>query len=292
MNEREILLFVFIAIIKTISVAGAGTMGRGIAQVIAQAGYRVILFDINRDVLGMARLEITKRLEQLVVKQKISAEQSKQIQDHIRFTNTISDCKSDLVIEAALEDLAVKKHLFLQLAGINTQDCILSTNTSSLPVTDIAATIPLPARFAGLHFFNPAPLMKLVEVVQTKFTSPDVTTTLCDFVLSISKVPVVCQDAPGFIVNHVARPYYLEALRLLGQGIEPSVIDDIMEATGFKMGPFRLMDLIGNDINYAVSVSVYNALGKPSRLEPSPAQKELVENKRLGQKSGSGFYSY
>jgi 3-hydroxybutyryl-CoA dehydrogenase len=152
--------------------------------------------------------------------------------------------------------------------------------------------IPSPHRFAGLHFFNPATLMKLVEVVQTKFTSQEVINNLSDFVLSIKKVPVICQDAPGFIVNHVARPYYLEALRLLEQGIEPSLIDDIMEATGFKMGPFRLMDLIGNDINYAVSVSVYNALGSPPRLEPSVAQKQLVQNNKLGRKSGAGFYPY
>jgi 3-hydroxybutyryl-CoA dehydrogenase len=191
-----------------------------------------------------------------------------------------------------VEDLDVKKSLFQELAYINAHDCILATNTSSLSVAEIAAFIPIPERFAGLHFFNPAPVMKLVEVVQTKFTSPDVITSLRNFVLSIYKIPVICEDSPGFIVNHVARPYYLEALRLYERGIDPSTIDNIMEATGFKMGPFRLMDLIGNDINYAVSVSVYHALGEPSRLEPSSVQRQLVENTKLGRKTGEGFYRY
>jgi 3-hydroxybutyryl-CoA dehydrogenase len=267
-------------------------MGRGIAQAIAQAGYQTILFDINADVLSLAETQIRSSLEQLVTKQKLSDSEAKAVIENIQFTNSIKACRSDLVIEAALEELDTKKKLFLELAAINSQDCILATNTSSLAVTDIAGMIPSPRRFAGLHFFNPATLMKLVEVVQTRFTSQEVITILHDFVLSIKKIPVICQDAPGFIVNHVARPYYLEALRLLEQGIEPALIDDIMEATGFKMGPFRLMDMIGNDINYAVSVSVYNALGKPPRLEPSDAQKQLVENNKLGRKSGVGFYPY
>ena len=267
-------------------------MGRGIAQAIAQAGYHTILFDINADVLSLAETQIRSSLEQLVTKQKLSASEAKAVIENIQFTNSIKACRSDLVIEAALEELNTKKKLFLELAAINSEECILATNTSSLAVTDIAAMIPSPRRFAGLHFFNPATMMKLVEVVQTRFTSEEVINILRDFVLSIKKIPVLCQDAPGFIVNHVARPYYLEALRLLEQGIEPSLIDDIMEATGFKMGPFRLMDLIGNDINYAVSVSVYNALGKPPRLEPSDAQKQLVEHNKLGRKSGVGFYPY
>ena len=267
-------------------------MGRGIAQAIAQAGYKTILFDINSEVLSLAETQIRTSLEQSVTRQKLSGDEAKAVMGNIQFTNSIRDCRADLVIEAALEKLETKQKLFLELAAINSEDCILTTNTSSLAVTDIAAMIPSPGRFAGLHFFNPAPLMKLVEVVQTKFTSQDIIDNLCDFVLSINKIPVICQDAPGFIVNHVARPYYLEALRLLEQGIEPSLIDDIMEATGFKMGPFRLMDLIGNDINYAVSVSVYNAMGKPPRLAPSDVQKQLVENNKLGCKSGVGFYPY
>jgi 3-hydroxybutyryl-CoA dehydrogenase len=267
-------------------------MGRGIAQAIAQAGYKTILFDINANVLSLAETQIRSSLDQLVTKQKLSDSEAKAAMGNIQFTNSIKACKSDLVIEAALEELETKKKLFLELAAINSENCILATNTSSLAVTDIAAMIPSPWRFAGLHFFNPATMMKLVEVVQTKFTSQEAINILREFVLSIKKIPVLCQDAPGFIVNHVARPYYLEALRLLEQGIEPTLIDDIMEATGFKMGPFRLMDLIGNDINYAVSVSVYNALGKPSRLEPSEAQKQLVENNKLGRKSGVGFYPY
>lgn len=267
-------------------------MGRGIAQAIAQAGFDTILFDINNDVLSNAESQIKHNLDQAVVKQKISPDEGKATWERIQFTNSMYSCTSDLVIEAAVEDLDVKRKLFQELAYINTNDCILVTNTSSLSVAEIADFIPSRERFAGLHFFNPAPIMKLVEVVQTKFTSPEVITSLKNFVLSINKIPVICEDAPGFIVNHVARPYYLEALRLYEQGIDPSTIDNIMEATGFKMGPFRLMDLIGNDINYAVSISVYHALGEPSRLEPSGAQKQLVENNKLGRKTGHGFYRY
>jgi len=278
--------------IKTISIAGAGTMGRGIAQTIAQAGFKTILFDINNDVLANAETQIKNNLDQAISKQKISPDEAKTVCERIQFTNSINSCIADLVIEAAVEDLDVKKNLFQQLAYINVNDCILVTNTSSLSVSEIARFIPIPERFGGLHFFNPAPIMKLVEVVQTKFTSPDVITSLKSFVLAINKTPVICEDAPGFIVNHVARQYYLEALRLYEQGIDPLTIDNIMEATGFKMGPFRLMDLIGNDINYAVSLSVYHALGEPSRLQPSGAQKQLVEDNKLGRKTGHGFYRY
>ena len=267
-------------------------MGRGIAQAIAMAGYRTILFDIHPEALLAARTQIAESIDQSVLKNKISAEQAASIIEKIHFTNSIDECRADLVIEAALEDLEIKNQLFQELAAVNDEGCILATNTSSLSVTEIAGYVQKPERFAGLHFFNPAPIMKLVEVVRTSFSAPEVIQTLQEFVVSLGKTPVTCLDAPGFIVNHVARPYYLEALRLLEAGVEFPMIDDIMEATGFRMGPFKLMDLIGNDINYAVSVSVYNALAQPSRLEPSEIQKQLVEANKLGRKSGAGFYNY
>jgi len=267
-------------------------MGRGIAQAVAAAGYDTTLFDINQGALENAHILIKHSMEELVSKNRLTATEAGSLLERIHYTNSIADCKADLVIEAALEDPAIKKQIFREMEEVNDEHCILTTNTSSLSVTMIAGFVQRPHRVAGLHFFNPAPIMKLVEVVRTPLSSSVVIDSLHQFVLSIGKTPVTCQDAPGFIVNHVARPYYLEALRLMHAGVDVLMIDEIMEATGFKMGPFKLMDLIGNDINYAVSVSVYNALGQPSRLEPPDIQKQLVEENKLGRKAGSGFYDY
>jgi 3-hydroxybutyryl-CoA dehydrogenase len=198
-----------------------------------------------------------------------------------------------LVIEAVIEKSEVKISLFNQLAALNNDETIFATNTSSLSVSAIAKEILNPERVAGLHFFNPAPIMKLVEVVKGEQTSDETISQLTNLTKALEKTPVVCKDSPGFIVNRVARPYYIESLRLVEEGVTSlEIIDRLLESKGFKMGPFKLMDLIGNDVNYAVSSSVYEQLNQPERLKPSPIQKEKVEKGELGKKTGKGYYDY
>lgn len=279
--------------IQTICVCGAGTMGSGIAQVAAQSGFYAILFDVNTTVLQKARAGIEKNLQALVEKNRLTAVEKESIVSRIRFASDINDCIADIIIEAIIENPDAKAGLFNQLAEVNHSEVIFATNTSSLSVAAIAAKVNHPERVAGMHFFNPAPVMKLVEIVQAPQTSAATIQAIYHLALHMGKIPVHCKDAPGFIVNHVARPYYLEALRLLEQGAgDVETIDAVLESAGFKMGPFRLMDLIGNDINYAVSCSVYEAMGKPARLQPSPIQKERVDKGELGRKSGRGYYDY
>jgi 3-hydroxybutyryl-CoA dehydrogenase len=278
---------------KTICVCGAGTMGSGIAQVAASAGYTTVLYELNEQVLQKAKDKLHKDLQTLVEKQKITAEKKEAILQKLKFTSNINDCRADVVIEAIVERLDIKCSLFNQLAAINTPQTIFASNTSSLSISAIAQNIEAPFRVAGLHFFNPAPLMKLVEIVKGEQTSDTVVQQLVALTTSMGKVPVVCKDAPGFIVNRVARPYYIEALRIAEEGkVEFNTIDRLLEARGFKMGPFKLMDLIGNDVNYAVSCSVYDQLGEPERLKPSFIQKEKVEKGELGKKTGKGYYEY
>ncbi len=277
----------------TIAICGAGTMGSGIAQVAATAGYTTILYDLNEEVVQKARASINKSLQSQVDKNRISAERSKEIIGRIHFTSDIRECVADLIIEAIVEKLAVKISLFNQLAQYNRPETIFASNTSSLSLSAIAREISDPSRVAGLHFFNPAPLMKLVEVVKAEQSSEETISSLVDLTRKLGKVPVVCRDAPGFIVNRVARPYYIESLRIAEEGlVDYETIDRLMENQGFKMGPFRLMDLIGNDVNYAVSCSVYDQLGKPERLRPSPLQKDKVEKNELGRKTGRGYFNY
>jgi 3-hydroxybutyryl-CoA dehydrogenase len=279
--------------IQTIGVCGAGTMGSGIAQVAAMGGYRTLLYDVDAAMLQKARAAIEKSLQTLVEKQRIRSEEEQAIRGRLHYIQDIQDCIADLIIEAIVEKPGPKENLFLQLAALNSNDTILASNTSSLSLTDLAEKIPHPQRFAGMHFFNPAPLMKLVEVVNTPLTNEQTTRLVTETVRQMGKVPVICKDAPGFIVNHVARPYYLEALRLVEEGHSDfETIDALMESSGFRMGPFRLMDLIGNDINYAVSCSVYEALGHPDRLKPSPIQEQKVQQGELGRKTGKGYYRY
>lgn len=279
--------------VKTICVCGAGTMGSGIAQVAAQSGFKTIQFDVNAAMLQKSRSSIEKNLDFLISKQKISAEQKQDIISAIHFTSDIDECVADVIIEAIIEQKDAKTELFNTLAGLNAETTIFATNTSSISVTDIAAAVSLPSRVAGLHFFNPAPLMKLVEVVKGEQSAGHVIEALVGLAKKMGKTPVVCKDAPGFIVNRVARHYYLEAMRLVEAGVaDIETVDAIMESTGFKMGPFRLMDLIGMDINYGVSNIVWEALGKPLRLTPSSIQKAKVDAGELGRKTGKGFYQY
>lgn len=286
--------------INTICVCGAGTMGSGIAQIAAQSCFYTILYELNETVLEKAKTTIEKSLNLLVEKGKISADEKERAAQRIQFTNNMQTCLADVFIEAIIEKTEAKIALFNQLAELNHSECIFASNTSSLSVSTIAKQIKNPERVIGMHFFNPAPLMKLVEVVNTNYTNGNVTQTICELARMMGKVPVVCKDSPGFIVNRVARPYYIESLRLAEEGYLDlpagqtgfAQMDALMEATGFKMGPFRLMDLIGNDVNYAVSCSVYDQLQKPERLKPSYIQKEKVEKGELGRKSGKGYYDY
>lgn len=278
---------------KTICVCGAGTMGSGIAQVSATAGFDTLLFDVSEAVVQKAEEKLRNDLQALVQKGKMTAEKMDEVLRHLRFAADINHCKADVIIEAIVERPDIKIALFNRLAEINSPQTIFVSNTSSLSITEIAKAIKDPGRVAGLHFFNPAPLMKLVEVVKGEQTADDVLQQLVELTKAFGKVPVVCKDSPGFIVNRVARPYYIEALRLAEEGkADYETIDRLLESAGFKMGPFKLMDLIGNDINYAVSCSVYEQLGKPERLKPSYLQKEKVEKAELGKKSGKGYYDY
>jgi len=278
---------------NTICICGAGTMGGGIAQVAAAAGFATILYDLNEEMLAKAKGKLHKDLQTLVEKQKITAAKKEEILQQLRFTSNINYCIADVVIEAIIEKAEIKISLLNQLAKINNEKTIFATNTSSLSITAIAKEITAPQRVAGLHFFNPAPVMKLVEVIKAATTSEDVISQLVTLTKRFGKEPVVCKDAPGFIVNRVARPYYIESLRLAEEGVANfETIDRLLESKGFKMGPFKLMDLIGNDVNYAVSCSVYEQLNKPERLKPSYIQKEKVEKNELGKKTKKGYYDY
>ncbi len=268
-------------------------MGSGIAQVAAAGGYSTLLYDVDEKMVEKGRNTIEQNLRILVEKGNIPAGERDMVLGRLSYSIDIRDCRADLIIEAVVEKPEVKNDLFLRLAAINRSDTILASNTSSLSLNALAEKIPGPERFAGMHFFNPAPLMKLVEIVRTRFTSDETIDTVTRLAKTLGKTSVLCTDSPGFIVNHVARPFYLEALHLLEERLtDIETIDTLMEATGFRMGPFRLMDLIGNDINYAVSVSVYEALGKPDRLKPSPIQRLKVEEGSLGRKTGKGYYRY
>ena len=279
--------------VNSIAVCGAGTMGRGIAQLFAIHHIPTVLFDLDIRILGEAEKNISDSLYSLVQKNKLDAVQEEKIRGLLRYTSDINDCLAEVIIEAIIEKLDIKQQLFEKLSLLNSNESIFVTNTSSLSVSAIGDNIPEKGRFAGMHFFNPPTLMKLVEVVTTSYTNPQTIETIVALCRYVGKTPVICKDAPGFIVNHVARPFYLEALRLLESGnADCETIDTLMESTGFRMGPFRLMDLIGNDINYAVSTSLYEALGKPVRLKPSIVQQKKVEHAELGRKTGFGYYEY
>ncbi|OSZ73838.1 3-hydroxybutyryl-CoA dehydrogenase [Chitinophagaceae bacterium IBVUCB2] len=279
--------------INSICVCGAGTMGSGIAQASAQAGFHTILYELNTTVLEKAKNSIQKNLQSLIAKEKITADEGEKIFQRILFTSDIQVCLADVFIEAIIEKLPVKVSLFNQLAELNHSECIFCSNTSSLAITAIAAQVKNPERVIGMHFFNPATIMKLVEIVNTVYTSPNATTTITELAKQMGKTPVICKDSPGFIVNRVARPYYIESLRVAEEGeVSFEQMDRLLEASGFKMGPFKLMDLIGNDINYAVSCSVYEQMNNPERLKPSYIQEQKVKEGKLGKKTGEGYYSY
>lgn len=279
--------------IKTVAVAGAGTMGQGIAISCARAGYPVCLFDINEQICERALTLVEQHLNHLVERGKIDASTSAEILKRIRISTDPTKLRADLVIEAIAEKMELKQDLFKMTEQINGENTILATNTSSLSVTKIASGLKHPERCAGLHFFNPADIMKLVEVVAGKQTAPDVLATLREFAKKIGKMPVDAKDSPGFIVNRVARHFYVESLLAVEkEWATHEVIDELMRASGFKMGPFELMDLIGIDVNYAVTESVYMGFNKAEKFKPSRVQKDKIDKGELGRKSGKGFYAY
>jgi len=277
-----------------IGVLGGGAMGAGIAQVAAQAGHPVILVDIQEEQLSKAMDNLKKGLNKLVEKGKFTQEQSQQIVESIQVSTSTNDFVGcGLIIEAIVEKLEVKQSVFQQLDALLDESVILASNTSSLSVTAIASVCQHPERVIGLHFFNPATIMPLVEIIPAIQTTPALPDVLKDMMIKWKKVPVIAKDWPGFIVNRVARPYYSEALRIFDEGLatQPE-IDKAMRNVGFKMGPFELMDLIGHDVNYTVTESVFASFYFDPRFKPSITQKKLLEAKWLGRKTGRGFYTY
>ncbi len=282
--------------IKTIGVIGSGTMGRGIAVSTATAGYNTILYDINDEVISKAKSSIDKNLQKGVEKNKITAEAKTQTFGRINFTSDFNSfSQTDFIIEAAPETMELKKKIFSDLDSICRDDVIFSTNTSSLSITTISTIVKNnPERVIGMHFFNPANIMKLVEIVKGDFTSEDAIKTTTELTLAIKKVPVLAKDTPAFIVNRIARPFYGEAMRILSEGTaDIKTIDSVMKTCGgFAMGPFELMDLIGIDINFSVTKSVYDAFFNDAKYRPNFIQKKMVDANLLGRKTRKGFYSY
>jgi 3-hydroxybutyryl-CoA dehydrogenase len=278
-----------------IGIIGSGTMGAGIAQVAAQAGNNVVVIDTNETVLNKAKHSLQNTLSKLTEKGKLSAEKAASIFSLISWERSINKLnESDLVIEAIVERLDIKQTLFAELEHIVSEQCILASNTSSLSVTSIASACKLSQRVIGIHFFNPAPVMELVEIVPALQTSQDIVTKSIAMIDSWNKKTVRTKDTPGFIVNRIARPFYSEAIRLYDEGVASiETIDHAMKVYGgFRMGPFELMDLIGHDVNYAVTETVWSSFYFDPRYTPSFTQKRLVEAKWFGRKSGRGFYDY
>jgi 3-hydroxybutyryl-CoA dehydrogenase len=277
----------------TIAVCGAGTMGGGIAQVAAQSKFQTILFDVNDSVVENAKKSIQKNLQYLVDKNKISLKEKEEIFNRIKFTTDIKDCTAFIIIEAIVEKEEAKISLFNELSNYNNEEVIFATNTSSLSISKLQEKIPFPQRVIGMHFFNPAYIMELVEVIKGISTNEEVTKAIFDICMQMGKTPVLCHDSPGFIVNRVARHFYLESLKIVEEEIASfQDVDKILETTGFKMGPFKLMDLIGMDINLATTETIYNAFDNASRFTPSMLQTEKVKQNLLGKKTGEGFYNY
>lgn len=278
-----------------VGVLGAGTMGSGIVQVAAQNGHQVVLVDLNEHILLKSKEQLIAILDRLTEKEKITKEQAVSTINNVCYSQDIHDFKEcGIVIEAILENLEVKTKVFTQLEQITAPDCILASNTSSLSIASIGASLEHPAQVIGIHFFNPAPLMPLVEIIPAVQTSKETLHRAKSLIDSWKKVTVVCKDTPGFIVNRVARPFYGEALRIYEEGIADfATIDWAMtELGGFRMGPFTLMDYIGNDVNYTVTETVFQAFYYDPRYKPSFTQKRHAEAGYLGRKSGRGYYNY
>lgn len=279
--------------VKKVGIGGAGAMGLGIAQVFAQAGFSVSLFDLNQEQLNKAKITIEKNLASAVLKNKLSETDKQAALEKINFSTDVHSLKADLIIEAIVEKLAVKRELFEKLAAINSPGTILASNTSSIPITQIAKGMAHPERIAGMHFFNPAHIMKLVELISGAETAAENIAVLKQVTISLGKTPILCKDSPGFITNRVARHFYVESLNLLEENVATvETIDALMESAGFKMGPFKLMDHVGNDINFAVTSSLFESFHQNAKFRPSRIQQQKVDAGHLGKKTGKGFYNY
>ena len=278
-----------------VGIIGSGTMGSGIAQVAATAGCTVKIYDTQQAALDKSKAALEKILARLVVKGRIDENEKSRIQNNISHVNSLKDLgDSNLTIEAIVENLDIKKKVFSELETYVSDDCIIASNTSSLSIASIASSLQKPERCVGIHFFNPAPLMKLVEVIPAIQTSTTVLEKATQTISDWKKVVAVAKDTPGFIVNRVARPFYGEALRIYEEGIADfATIDNAMKTLGrFRMGPFELMDFIGNDVNYTVTETVFTAFYFDPRYKPAFTQKRFAEAGYLGRKSGRGYYQY
>ena len=278
-----------------VAIIGSGTMGSGIAQVAATAGCEVKIYDTNQEALNKSKANLEITLSKLVEKVKIDESEKNRIQNNISYAHTMGELShSDLVIEAIIENLEIKRKLFSELENYVSPETILASNTSSLSIASIAASCQKPERVIGIHFFNPAPLMQLVEVVPAVQTSDEVLQQSVQIISDWKKVVAVAKDTPGFIVNRVARPFYSESLRMYEEGVADfATIDWSLKTIGeFKMGPFELMDFIGHDVNYVVTETVFTAFYFDPKFKPSFTQKRLLEAGFLGRKSGRGFYNY
>ena len=278
-----------------VGVLGAGTMGAGIAQVAAQNGHQVVLVDLNDEVLARSKSGHLKVFDRMIEKGKMTRDEVNTVLSRINYTSTLADMRDcGLVIEAIVENIEVKHKVFAELESIVSQECILASNTSSLSIASIGSVLKKADRIIGIHFFNPAPLMPLVEIIPAVQTSSETLTICKQLIADWKKVGVVCKDTPGFIVNRVARPFYGEALRIYEEGIADfATIDWAMtEIGGFKMGPFTLMDYIGNDVNYAVTESVFASFYFDPRFKPSFTQKRHKEAGYFGKKTNRGYFDY
>lgn len=278
-----------------VGIIGAGTMGSGIAQVAATTGCNVKIFDLNGEALLKAESKLDKILNRLIEKGRIDEKEKERIQSNIQYVDSLKNLSnSELIIEAIVEDLDIKQNVFIELESFVSQNCIIATNTSSLSIASIASTLQKPERCIGIHFFNPAPLMKLVEVIPAIQTSKDVLNKSVEIISNWNKTVAIAKDTPGFIVNRVARPFYGEALRIYEEGIaDVAAIDKSLKELGrFIMGPFELMDFIGNDVNYIVTETVFKAFYNDPRYKPSFTQKRFSEAGYLGRKTGKGYYEY
>ncbi|HKK46704.1 MAG TPA: 3-hydroxyacyl-CoA dehydrogenase NAD-binding domain-containing protein, partial [Balneolaceae bacterium] len=280
---------------KVIGVAGAGTMGQGIAQIASTNNHQVYLYDAYSDQLGKAKHDLRKILQRQVEKERMTQDEVDGIMERIHFVDDLNDYKNcGLVIEAVVEDLEIKQDVLQRLEGIVPRDSILATNTSSISIASLSSALKKPQRFLGIHFFNPAPIMPLVEIVPGISTTEETTKAARKLIDGWKKTTVLAKDTPGFIVNRVARPFYSEAIRQLEEGIAdvPTIDWAMKEIGGFRMGPFELMDFIGHDVNYKVTVKVFEEFFYDPRFKPSFTQKRMVEAGYLGKKSGKGFYDY
>ncbi|MEZ4594654.1 MAG: 3-hydroxyacyl-CoA dehydrogenase NAD-binding domain-containing protein [Chloroflexota bacterium] len=279
---------------EKVAVIGAGTMGAGIAQAAALAGYSVLLYDVADDVLAQALDGIRASIDQGVARGKTEAGVAEAAKTAIETTTVLETAaQAHLIIEAAPEKLDLKREIFATLDAAAPEQTIFGSNTSSLSINALAGAVSRADRFLGVHFFNPAHIMPLVELIRSDFTSDETVTAVQEFVAKLGKTAVLCQDTPAFIVNRVARPFYGEAFRLLGENAaDPATVDKLMRSLGFRMGPFELIDLIGCDVNLAVTQSVYDAYFQEPKYRPHPIQKRMVESGRLGRKTSHGFYDY